>query len=308
MNTREKLKIIQDISGLTQTEMAAKIGVSFVALNNWWNEKAKPRKKQEDAIDALYKAYTGQKIIPATVLAAQKKLIVKKSNENRNILNIILKNSDIYDQFLLSLTYNSNKIEGSTLSEDETADIMFNNKSIPDKSLIEQLEVKNHQAALQYLFRYLKGAKKINEDLILKLHSILMNGIKDDAGFYRRHGVRIVGSNVPTANYIKVPTLMKDIIDDISKRQKDTIAHTSNIHARFEQVHPFSDGNGRIGRLILTAMLLKKSIAPAIIKQEEKNIYYACLRAAQLKYDYSQLEDLVCNAVMLGFSIAEREY
>ncbi|MBI4825263.1 MAG: Fic family protein [Nitrospirae bacterium] len=307
MNTKEKLKIIQKISGLTQTEMAAKIGVSFVALNNWWNEKAKPRKKQEDAIDALYKAYTGQTIIPETVLAAKKELIAKKSDENRNILNIILKNPDIYDQFLLSLTYNSNKIEGSTLSEDETADIIFNNRSIPDKSLIEQLEVKNHQTALQYLFGYLEGKNKINEDLILKLHSILMNGIKDDAGFYRRHGVRIVGSNVPTANYIKVPALMQGIIEDISRGQKDNIAHVSNIHARFEQIHPFSDGNGRIGRLILTAMLLKKSIAPAVIMQEEKNIYYACLRAAQLKYDYSQLEDLVCNAVMPGFAIVERK-
>lgn len=307
MNTKEKLKIIQEISGLTQTEMAAKIGVSFVALNNWWNEKSKPRKKQEDAIDALYRAYTGQTVIPETVLAAKKGLIVKRSNEDRDILNIILKNQDIYDQFLLSLTYNSNRIEGSTLSEDETADIIFNNRSIPNKSLIEQLEVKNHQTALQYLFGYLDGAKKINEDLILKLHSILMNGIKDDAGFYRRHGVRIVGSNVPTANYIKVPALMQDIIRDISKGQKDNIAHASNIHARFEQVHPFSDGNGRIGRLILTAMLLKKSIAPAVIKQEEKNIYYACLRAAQLKFDHSQLEDLICNAVMLGFAIVDRK-
>lgn len=307
MNTKEKLRIIQDISGLTQTEMAAKIGVSFVALNNWWNEKSNPRKKQEHAIDELYREYTGQKIIPETVLTAKKELIVKKTNENKNILNAILKNSDIYNQFLLSLTYNSNKIEGSTLSEDETADIIFNNKSIPNKSLIEQLEVKNHQAALQYLFQYLGGAKKINEELTLKLHSILMNGIRDDAGFYRRHGVRIVGSNVPTSNYIKVPNLMQDIIGDINKKRKDNIAHVSNIHARFEQIHPFSDGNGRIGRLILTAMLLKKGIAPAVIKQEDKGIYYACLRAAQLKYDFSQLEDLVCNAVMLGFDIAERK-
>lgn len=307
MNIREKLKIIQDISGLTQTEMAAKIGVSFVALNNWWNGKADPRKKQENAIDELYREYTGQKIIPETVLAAKKELIEKKSDENRSILNVILKNSDIYDQFLLSLTYNSNKIEGSTLSEDETADIIFNNKSIPNKSLIEHLEVKNHQAALRYLFQNLGGAKKINEGLILKLHSILMNGIRDDAGFYRRHGVRIVGSNVPTANYIKVPNLMKDIIRDMNKKQKDAIAHVSNIHARFEQIHPFSDGNGRIGRLILAAMLLKKNIAPAVIRQEEKSVYYACLRAAQLKYDFSQLEDFVCDAVMAGFNIMERK-
>lgn len=307
MNIKEKLKIIQDVSGLTQTEIANKIGVSFVAFNNWWNEKSIPRKKQELIIDELYKEYTGQNIIPESVLAAKKELIAKESKKYKNILGVILKNSDIYDQFLLSLTYNSNKIEGSTLSEDETADIMFNNKSIPNKSIIEQLEVKNHQAALQYLFTYLESAKKINEELILKLHSILMNSIRDDAGLYRNHGVRIVGSNVPTANYLKVSVLMKEIIKEINRKQKDNVAHVSNIHARFEQIHPFSDGNGRIGRLILVAMLLQKNIAPATIKQEGKRLYYTCLRRAQLQEDFTQLEDFICGAIMTGFDIVSRK-
>jgi Fic family protein len=308
MKIKEKLKIIQDVSGLTQTEIAAKIGVSFVAFNNWWNEKSLPRKKQQVLIDDLYKEYSGQNDIPETILAAKKELIAMESKKYKNILDVILKNSDIFDQFLLSLTYNSNKIEGSTLSEDETADIIFNNKSIPNKSVIEHLEVKNHQAALRYLFNYLKDAKKINEELILKLHGILMNGIRDDAGSYRRHGVRIVGSNVPTANFLKVPVLMKDITKDINKKQKDKVGHVSNIHSRFEQIHPFSDGNGRIGRLILTAMLLMGNIAPLIIRQEEKRIYYTCLRRAQLKGDFTQLEDFICNAIMIGFGILIRKY
>ena len=307
MTIKEKLKIIKTVSGLTQTEIASKIGVSFVAFNNWWNEKSIPRKKQEAIIDELYKEYTGQNIIPETVLTAKKELIARESKKYNNILDVILKNPDIYDQFLLSLTYNSNKIEGSTLSEDETADIMFNNKSIPNKSIIEQLEVKNHQAALQYLFSYLENARTINEELILKLHSILMNGIRDDAGLYRNHGVRIVGSDVPTANYLKVPVLMKEVVGDINKKQKDNVSHVSNIHARFEQIHPFSDGNGRIGRLILVAMLLRENIAPATIRQEGKRLYYTCLRRAQLKDDFTQLEDFICGAVMVGFDIITRK-
>ncbi|NLC31562.1 MAG: Fic family protein [Candidatus Moranbacteria bacterium] len=307
MNIKDKLKIIQNVSGLTQTQIATKIGVSFVAFNNWWNEKSVPRKKQELIIDELYEEYTGQNIIPETVLTAKKELILRESKKYKNILTVILKNPDIYDQFLLSLTYNSNKIEGSTLSEDETADIIFNNKSIPDKSIIEQLEVKNHQAALQYLFKYLNDDKKINEDLLLKLHSILMNGIREDAGLYRRHGVRIVGANVPTANYIKVPLLMGDIFIDINKKQKDIIAHVADIHARFEKIHPFSDGNGRIGRLILSAMLIEKNIAPAVIKEERKGLYYTCLRRAQIKEDFTQLEDFICQAVVAGFEIIGRK-
>ena len=307
MTIKEKLKIIQTVSGLTQTEIAAKIGVSFVAFNNWWNEKSEPRKKQALVIDEIYKEYTGQNIIPETVLIAKKELIVKESKKYKDILGEILSNPDTYDQFLLSLTYNSNKIEGSTLSEDETADIMFGNKSIPNKSIIEQLEVKNHQAALQYLFNQLEGGRKIDEKLILKLHSILMNGIRDDAGTYRKHGVRIVGSNVPTANYLKVPVLMKGVVEGINKKQKDDVTHVSNIHARFEQIHPFSDGNGRIGRLILVAMLMVKNIAPATIKQENKRLYYTSLRRAQLKNDFTQLEDFICNAIMIGFDIIGRK-
>ena len=307
MNTQDKLRIIQKLSGLTQTEIAAKVGVSFVAFNNWWNEKAKPRKKQAEAIDELYRLYTGQKEIPASVLVAKKQLLQKRSTKFKSVIETILKNSDIYDQFLLSLTYNSNKIEGSTLSEDETADIIFNNKSIPNKSIIEQLEVKNHQAALQYLFQHLKNSKKINKELILKLHSILMNGIREDADMYRNHGVRIVGSNVPTANFLKVPVLMKDIVEKINKKGKDSFEHVSQIHASFEQIHPFSDGNGRVGRMILTAMLLKSNFAPAVIKQEEKQIYYACLRKAQLQADATQLEDFICQAVEIGFEIIERK-
>lgn len=307
MKIRDKLKIIQEVAGLTQTEIAAKIGVSFVAFNNWWNEKSLPREKQEALIDELYKAYTGQNNIPETVLSAKKELLAGESKKYENVLDVILENSDIHDQFLLTLTYNSNKIEGSTLSEDETADIIFNNKAIPNKSLIEHMEVKNHQTALRYIFRHLRSGKKIEEELILKLHSILMNGVRDDAGFYRRHGVRIVGSNVPTANYLKIAVLMKDIVRDINKKQGDKVAHVSNIHARFEQIHPFSDGNGRIGRLVLAAMLLRDNIAPAAIKQEEKQIYYAGLRRAQLKGDFTQLEDFICEAIRLGFDILGRK-
>ena len=307
MNTQDKLRIIQKLSGLTQTEIAAKVGVSFVAFNNWWNEKAIPRKKHSDAIDGLYRLYTGQKEIPESVLTAKKELLRKKSEKNKSVIGVILKNPDIYDQFLLSLTYNSNKIEGSTLSEDETADIIFNNTSIPNKSIIEQLEVKNHQTALQYLFQHLKNSEKINGELILKLHGILMNGIKEDAGIYRNHGVRIVGSTVPTANFLKVSARMKDIVEEINKKQRDILEQASRVHACFEQIHPFSDGNGRVGRMVLTAMLLKGNFAPAIIKQEEKQVYYACLRRAQLQDDVTQLEDFMCEAVDFGFEIIERK-
>jgi len=157
------------------------------------------------------------------------------------------------------------------------------------------------------LFNYLKADKDINKELILKLHSILLNGIRDDAGFFRNHGVRIVGSNVPTANYPKLPELMDNLINDINKNNKDSVALVVSIHSRFEQIHPFADGNGRIGRLIMMAMLIKVNFPPAVIKQEVKRQYYNYLSKAQLKGEFSQLEDFICEAIFQGFDIINRK-
>lgn len=306
MTIKQKLKLIKKVSGLTQEKLAKKLSVSFATLNSWIRGRSMPRKKAQEKIDELYREYTGQKIIPADILQAKKQIIQKKGKKYKNVIKRILNNPDIYDELMLALTYNSNRIEGNTLSEPETAAILFQNAALPNKSLTEHLEVKNLQAALQYLFKYIDGSQKIDESLILKLHSILMNGIRQDAGAYRKHGVRIVGANVPTANYLKIPKLMHWLVEDIGKTRKDIVAHAAEIHARFEQIHPFSDGNGRIGRLIMHAMLLRKNLAPAIIKQEKRRFYYLYLQKAQQKNELSQLEDFVCDAVIDGFDLVER--
>lgn len=295
------------MSGLTQTKLADKLGVSFVAFNNWWNEKSVPRVKMQTAIDELFLEMTGQKIIPANQLIAKKEFLNKKSSEHKNVLKEILGNPDIRDQFILKLTYHSNSIEGSTLTEPDTAAVIFDNVALPNKSLTEQMEAKNHQTALNYLFDYIIKKEKIDENFVLKLHSILMNGIQSDAGLYRRHGVRILGVNLATANYLSIPKLVSEIMSQAAKTTRDIIFLSADIHRRFEQVHPFSDGNGRVGRLLMTAMLLKENLAPAIIHQQQKRLYYTYLYKAQTKKDNSQLENFLCDAVMDGFDILDRK-
>jgi len=308
MTIVEKLKIIKDVSGLTQEKLAKKLGVSFVSFNNWINGKSKPRRKAKENIDNLYFSYTGQKIVAEDPLRAKKEIIFYKAKKHKNILEKIIKNPDIYNQFLLTLTYHTNKLEGSTLTENETKAILFDNIALSNKSIIEQLEVKNHQAALNYLFNYIfSSSSKIDEALILKLHSILMNGIRDDAGSFRKHGVRIVGAYIPTANYLKIPELINKLIKNINSKEKDIIAHISNIHSRFEKIHPFSDGNGRIGRLIMVAMLLKNNLPPAIVKQQKKRFYNSSLKKSQLKEDFIPLENFICDCIIAGFLILERK-
>src|SRR3989338_9548555 len=154
MTIREKLRIIIKLSGLTQSQLAGFLGVTFAALNRWLNEKAAPRKRAVEKIDELYKEYSGEKQIPTDMLEAKKLMISRKRKKHSNVLGKIAANPDIRDQFYLSLTYHSNSIEGSTLSENDTAAILFENAVLPNKSLTEQLEAKNHQAALMYLFEF----------------------------------------------------------------------------------------------------------------------------------------------------------
>jgi Fic family protein/DNA-binding XRE family transcriptional regulator len=311
MEIKHRLEIIQKTLGITQTLLAQRLGVSFPTLNSWRSGKSQPRAKLRAAIDDLYLEVSGQKIIPTEIVAAKKQLLLQKSIQHTNALKEILRNPDIRNEFILKLTYHSNSIEGSTLTEPDTALILFDNIALPNKTLIEQLEAKNHQTALLHLFEYIGRNKSINEEFILRLHSILMNGILPDAGSYRTHAVRIVGTTVVTANYVSVPKLMQKLVKKIAASTKatdtDVINLTSDIHSTFEKIHPFSDGNGRVGRLLMTAILLQKNIAPAIIKQQQKQLYYTYLQKAQITEDLSQLEDFICNAIEDGFRVLERK-
>lgn len=306
MNTRQKLEIIQRMLGLTQTKLAEKFGVSFVAFNSWWTEKSNPRPKMQASIDELFLEVTGQKTIPSDQLTAKKQALQQKSGEHKNVVTEILDNPDIRDQFILKLTYHSNSIEGNTLTEPDTAAILFDNVALPNKSLTEQLEAKNHQTALNYLFDHISKKEKIDEALALKLHSILMNGVRPDAGVYRNHGVRITGVNLPTANHMSISKLLPEVMACITEKTKDIIALSARVHSEFEQIHPFGDGNGRVGRLLMNAMLLDANFAPAIIRQEQKQLYYTYLYKAQTKEDQSQLENFLCEAVIDGFKILDR--
>jgi len=138
MEIKQKIEIIQKMLGLTQTELAHKFGVSFPALNIWKGGKSTPLLKMQAVVDELFLEVTGQKVIPDDFLTAKKQALSQKSKEYENVLSEILDNPDIRDQFILKLTYHSNKIEGSTLSEPDTAAILFNNATLPNKTLTEQ--------------------------------------------------------------------------------------------------------------------------------------------------------------------------
>jgi Fic family protein len=98
---------------------------------------------------------------------------------------------------------------------------------------------------------------------------------------------------------------MKDLFKDINKKTDDVIAHISKAHSNFEQIHPFSDGNGRVGRIVVVAMLLRENLAPAIISQKNKSFYYKYLQKSQIQKEFSLLEDFICDSIFAGYKIIE---
>src|SRR3989344_8071911 len=113
MGIKDQLLLIQRLSGLTQEQLARRLGVTFAAFNRWVNGRANPRPKSRARIDRFYKELTGQKEIPKDVFRAKKLAVLNRQKTQPAVLKTILSNPDIKDQFLLSLTYNSNRIEGS---------------------------------------------------------------------------------------------------------------------------------------------------------------------------------------------------
>jgi Fic family protein len=254
-------------------------------------------------VDKLYRSLSGIKVEPDGILQASKEAVLNRTKSGPPPLPTILSRRDVRDQFVLTLTYTSNTIEGSTLTEHETEAVLFHNATPPNRTVTEVLEAKNHQTALLHVFDHLAADRPIDEALILQLHAILMNGILPDAGRYRTHAVRIVGSNVPTANYLSVPARTSELMGSVASGGRggsDIIRHVAETHARFEQIHPFSDGNGRIGRLLMHAMLLRAGLPPAVIHPRGRRRYYTVLRQAQVEHDPEPLEAFLCDALIAG--------
>lgn len=108
----------------------------------------------------------------------------------------------------------------------------------------------------------------ITPELIKAAHLRMMNGIISDAGYYRNHAVRIRGARVPLANFIKIPELVEGWCNMVNGETTDKIELLARSHAEFERIHPFTDGNGRTGRLLLFVLALKMGLVPPILKKE----------------------------------------
>lgn len=196
-------------------------------------------------------------------------------------------------------TYNSNSIEGNTLTLNETRIVLEDGMTVKGKSMKEHLEITNHHDAIADLEKLVISDSPILEKEILRLHSLVMLRIeKDFAGRLRNGNVRIVGANFTPPNALKVPDMLTELIGFVNANEMglSPIVLASVFHHRFVWIHPFFDGNGRTVRLVMNLLLMRKGYPPAIILKNDRKKYYDALNKAN-NGSYAKLVLLMVQAM-----------
>ncbi|MFZ2544644.1 MAG: Fic family protein [Candidatus Saccharimonadales bacterium] len=306
MNYQEVLQQVLFASGWSQEELAQRIGVSFVTLNSWVNGKSKPtRETNKQAISSLAAEILGADVVDIALLQKLKEDAVT----HKLTANKLASNSNLLDKITLNLTYHTNTIEGSTMTISDVKEVLFDNKILSNRTQVEQREAINHQVAMNFLLDELIQNKNLQwtPDLIRNVHLRLMSGIISNAGIWRNHSVRITGAHVPLANFIKIPELIENLCNQLNEESSDPVGLLARTHAEFEQIHPFSDGNGRTGRLIMFALALQYGLMPPIITRERRSAYYKYLEIAQTKERFDLLEQMLASEIIaIGESMDSR--
>lgn len=259
-----KLKAI----GLTKSALAVKLGISSRTI-------AKISKGEKIAHNVLVRI--------ADFLHCRPGDLVKEVCDNR-ILQILREEKEakisggLYHELQVRMTYNSNHIEGSRLTEDQTR-LIFETRTIDvgdGVSVDDIIETSNHFRAIDYVID--KALEPLSEDIIKRLHQLLKQGTKDSSlewfavGDYKKRANTVGGRE--TCKPSEVPEAMAKLVEGYNSKSDITIDDIIEFHADFEHIHPFQDGNGRVGRLIALKECLRFNVVPFIIEDSKKAFYY----------------------------------
>lgn len=200
------------------------------------------------------------------------------------------------EEIRLQHTNHSNAIEGNTLTLFETKLILEDGITIGGKSLKEHLEALNNANAFDLIEELAKNNKEISHENIQKIHEIVIQGILKDAGKYRTQNVRIVGSQKTPPDFLKIPGLIDDLIKNVNKNSLNPIIIASFLHHKFAEIHPFTDGNGRVARLLCNLYLIKKGYPIIVVRKENRAKYYKFLNLAD-KGNLSPFANFIAKAI-----------
>ena len=204
----------------------------------------------------------------------------------------------LQEEFLLDFTYNSNAIEGNTLTLQETA-MVLEGITIDKKPLKDHLEAVGHKEAFEYVSQLVAEQEVFSEKIIKEIHSLVLMDRREDGGVYRKIPVRIMGAeNEPPQPYM-VPVLMEKLVKEHKERCKKMhiIEAVAIFHLEFEGIHPFIDGNGRTGRLLLNFELMQNGYFPVNVKFRDRKKYYTAFQSYYKEDSISLMIGLIAEYV-----------
>ena len=211
--------------------------------------------------------------------------------------------------FDIELTYNSNAIEGSTISLAETKIILLDGMTIGGKTTREHLEVINHKEAIDYIEEIAKKPiKELTRTELLNIHAIILRAIDTaNAGKYRSVNVYVIQSDDKKHRFPE-PYLLPEYVDEFFKWLKETenlhpVIFASEAHYRLVSIHPFVDGNGRTSRLLMNLILIQHGYPPANIKMADRPKYIAAIEKAQRENLKDDFYYLIIDGVKDGLEI-----
>lgn len=200
------------------------------------------------------------------------------------------------EEFIVEYTYNSNAIEGNSLTLRET-DLVLRGLTIDRKPLKDHMEAVGHKEAFDYVRELVARNIPISERVIKDIHYLVLADKKDDRGVYRRVPVRIMGAQHEPVQPYLIETRMEQLLQDYVGSTEHIVTKLARFHIEFEGIHPFIDGNGRTGRLLVNLELMKAGFPPIDIKFRDRMAYYDAFDAYHVKHDLSTMENLFAGYV-----------
>jgi Fic family protein/DNA-binding XRE family transcriptional regulator len=319
------LKNARELKGLKTREVSQELGIDQALISKFENGSRRPTKEQVAKLanlldidyETLMVAWLKEKIlyeignddfaVKAMNMVQEERTVYGKSSHNysNNLLDLLeqidtMKTKlDKFRQFdsyriaqalELEYTFESNRIEGNTLTLRETDLVINEGLTISGKSMREHLEVINHQEAIGYIKHLMEKNTLLNEREVLSIHNLILRGIHpEDAGRYRKVQVMIKGSAYMPPQPFMVAKEMEDffIWYETNKNSMHPILLAGEMHERLVTIHPFIDGNGRTSRLVMNLILLQHGYVIANIKgdYDSRMRYYNALETAQTKHN-----------------------
>ncbi|MBQ4451332.1 MAG: Fic family protein [Clostridia bacterium] len=200
------------------------------------------------------------------------------------------------EEFTVEYTYNSNAIEGNTLTLRET-DLVLRGLTIDQKPLKDHMEAVGHMEAFEFVRELVKENAPLTERVIKQIHYLVLADKKDDRGVYRRIPVRIMGAHHDPVQPFLIEPEMEKLLQAYNASESHIVTKLAHFHIAFESIHPFIDGNGRTGRLLVNLELMKAGYPPIDIKFTDRAAYYDAFDAYHVRHDLSAMERLFAGYI-----------